>query len=272
MSDVYCDVFLRPDGTVGWHRYELPRMHVRAFNQDTFLWRDNQTDVVFVSSSAGVQALGGKSRGNYPAAMDESGVVWVQHDMSEKLTGYNWDGTPTGATLTAPYAAEGIAEVRGGAAVMMNDPSRIRTMPNGETWLNCVETAHYIVGQFGHDASGFGGSISYWNKVTGVVLRWLGYTPLPVFAREDVNGTLFVALSGNNAPAPDQVEWASHFPGEVPVEPPPTEPPTQATVSSVVVTKPMLYEKNGDLKLVLRVPKGSLATPKVGDTIRIVKD
>ena len=231
MADYYHDLFLTPAGSVDWHRFGLPQMHVRAFNATTWLWRDQDSDVVWVSTANGASTLGGRTQGNYPAAFDELGVVWVQHDASGVLTGYHLDGTPTGTTLAAPYAAEGIADVQAGRVVMMNDPSRIRLMPNGETWLNCVETPNFIVGQFGHDASGYGGSISSCHKPTGQVRRWLGYTPLPVFAREDAQGHLYVAISGNEAPAPDQVVWATSFPVSQPAPAPVPEPQPVRPVS-----------------------------------------
>jgi hypothetical protein len=104
---------------------------------------------------------------------------------------------------------------------MGNDPS-LRRVINGETWFNCVETASYIVGQFGRDPD-YGGALSKLDKRTGQVTRWLGYTPHPPRAVE-LDGVLTVAISGRDTPAPDQVKWADDFPplpGQPPVVPPP---------------------------------------------------
>ena len=61
MADYYCDLFTKADGSVGWHRFGLPQMHVRAFDAHTYLWRDHQTDVVHVSHQGVVRACGGKA-------------------------------------------------------------------------------------------------------------------------------------------------------------------------------------------------------------------
>lgn len=217
MSDYYRDLYRRPDGSVGWVETTLPKMHTRAFcDADGMvytLWRDNDTDRVFQELEGIPLTLqvGRSVKGNFPCAYDEKGAMYLQHDDDGVLTRYFRPDWVSGH-IAAPYAAEGVWSVRSdGHVVMRNDPSRFRTLPNGEFGHNICETENFIVYQFGRDPD-YGGSFSCYDKRTGETRRWLGYSPHAPVAMEDSNGKLWVAISGRDTPAPDQVEWALEFP------------------------------------------------------------
>jgi hypothetical protein len=233
MADWYRHVSIGSDGRLcQWaNTVENGVMHVRVYGTPTesrVLRRGRDTDTVTLSLNNRSTTLGGRVKGNFPAAFSRDGAkAYVQHDEGGGRTSLRVYDAATGEQLEvrwdAPYAAEGIWDVLDdGTVVLMNDPSRFRRIPNGEFWHNCVETEHYVVGQFGRDPD-YGGSLSRLDKRTGKVTRWLGYTPHPPFAVE-VDGVLHVAISGRDTPAPDEVAWVDDFPPAPVVEAPqPTE-------------------------------------------------
>lgn len=227
--DFYRHVAIGLDGQLCYRQVTVAdgQMHVRGFRdasgQESTIVRGHATDLVSVNG----RQLGGKVKGNFPAAFSHDGTkVYVQHDEGKdqetredrtSLRIYDLDGRELECRMNAPYAAEGIAEVlEDGTVVLMNDPRRFRTMPNGEFWHNCCETEHYIVGQFGRDDLDLGGAFSVLHKPTGKVQRWLGYSPHPPFAVE-LDGKLLIAISGDNTDDPWHVQLADDFP---PVAPP----------------------------------------------------
>jgi hypothetical protein len=227
--DFYREIRIGRDGQLCYRQVTVADglMHVRGFRdaagQESTIVRGHATDLVSVNG----RQLGGKVKGNFPAAFSHDGTkVYVQHDEGKdqetredrtSLRIYDLAGLELECRMGAPYAAEGIAEVlEDGTVVLMNDPRRFRTMPNGEFWHNCCETDNYIVGQFGRDDLNLGGAFSVLHKLTGKVQRWLGYSPHPPFAVE-FDGKLLIAISGDNTDDPWHVQLADDFP---PVAPP----------------------------------------------------
>jgi hypothetical protein len=244
MADVYQDVWKDEGGEVHTIGVSLDKgwMHVRGAGDEMIVWRNHNDDYAYMAAPSQLSIRLGdlKVKGNYAVALGPWGdgspglYAYVQHVDAETagLRIYDMAGGLVGQYLDAPYAAEGIAHVTSdGRVIMHNDPSRFRVVPNGEFWHNIEETENHILGQFGRDPD-FGGSISCYDKRTGVTRRWLGYTPLPFKAVEDKHGNLHVAISGNNPPAPDAVEWVANFPPlpgtEPKPDPPPVDPPKPA--------------------------------------------
>jgi hypothetical protein len=197
-------------------------MHLRGFadslGQAALAWRDHATDHAWIAGPHGTYDLG-RVQGNFPLAWTPNVELAVQHDDRGLLAIYDLFGAWL-RWVPAPYAAEGIASIDAhDAVVMMNDPSRFRTLPNGEFGHNIEETANFFVYQFGRDPD-YGGSISRYDNRTGKTQRWLGYTGLPFTCVEDDAGELRVALCGDT-PDPYAIQWADEFP---PVVVPPPQP------------------------------------------------
>jgi hypothetical protein len=228
VTDYYRDCWIHAGQVRTVERTTETGMHVRGWGDDMLAWRGHQDDLAYLN---GVVVSDTPVKGNWPCAFTPHNMLLVQHQPGNGILSLYAAGGAILGTVDAPYASEGLhhVEIGGGenytiTPVMGNDPS-LRRVINGETWFNCVETASYIVGQFGRDPD-YGGALSKLDKRTGQVTRWLGYTPHPPRAVE-LDGVLTVAISGRDTPAPDQVEWAAAFPplpGQPPIVTPPPAP------------------------------------------------
>jgi hypothetical protein len=222
VTDYYRDCWIYDGQVRTVERTTETGMHVRGWGDGHLVWRGHEDDMAYIN---GRMLPARRVQGNFPILFDAGGLVHVQlQGATDHLHQFTREGVWAG-TVDAPYASEGCHHIEpDGRIVMGNDPSLRRTI-NGETWFNCVETANYIVGQFGRDPD-YGGALSKLDKRTGQVTRWLGYTPHPPRAVE-LDGVLTVAISGRDTPAPDQVEWSADFPplpGQPPVVTPPPAP------------------------------------------------
>lgn len=245
LPDAYRHIYRDSDGEIRYHRVTLAdgKMHVRGTvrpdGELLIAWRRHDDDrVVMAGSAGGVVVLERPCMGFFAFAWGPGDLLVVQHDTSGIFSVYK----PTGefvTRVTGTYAAEGISHIEDEdwRVVMMNDSSRTRVMPNGETWVNCEETEHYIAGQFGRDPD-FGQSLSLYDKRTGQIRRWLGSTVLPFTMVEDDNLQPLLALNGNT-PEPDEIDWVADFP-PLPV----TLPPVVAQPES---PRPMLRGGFGDV-------------------------
>ncbi len=224
MTDRYQHVTLNQDGEAEWFSADLTtrKMHLRlwANGERRLAWRDHDTDLAWLQTPRGLAQLGtAKCKGVFPIAFHPvTGDVYVQHEPGDGyLDVYDGNGVGIGAE-PCEYQAQGIHSIRNGRVVMHRSAELDRKCGD-ETWVDCTETASFIVGAFGRDPD-FGASISMLDKRTGKVTRWLGETVSPVSAVEDKHGALFVAICGKNPPAPDAVPWADAFPPiEEPVKP-----------------------------------------------------
>jgi hypothetical protein len=103
VADTYQDVVLTDDCTVWSQAVSLPKMHLRLSLQGDVVWRDQQTDLIWLN---GAKLNDRKAMGNWPAAFGPDGTLFVQHDASGQLSHYDRTGAFIGS-VAAEYASEG---------------------------------------------------------------------------------------------------------------------------------------------------------------------
>lgn len=184
-------------------------------------WIDPLTDTCWLN---GMVMNPRKTFALAPLAFDDVGRLWVYHaDDVNTLSVYDFDGDYQRRVPIRP-GTSGIVSVTDGIVVMGDDEPNFRRVVDGKLWACCVETEHYIVGGYGNDQ--YPGALAKYDKRTGQVQHWLGYTPVPHSALE-YNGVLRVYINGTpNSPEPDQLVWVDALPEPVQTWPTLPPPPT----------------------------------------------
>lgn len=197
--------------------------------------------------------------GNYPICFDyRDGSLLVQHNPPDGwLTYYDRNGRMVGAERRHVAAdSGGIHHIEAtGRIVMSDDPTLRRVMPNGELWVDVIETEHWVVGAFGSPDNRFPAALARLEKATGIVTRWLGKTQLPHRAFE-FKGKLYVVVSCEDAPLPDAMEWVANFPAPEPVPVPPVVvTPPQAPVPPISIPPDLPVEPLPEPQAPRELPK-----------------